>query len=133
MNTLFKTFHTLSVLALFSVAEYAYAAPQEPGPPSGTPPGGSGLSYKLNNPLGFDTLQEFIVTILGVIITIATPIVVLFIIFAGFQYVTARGEPGKIKSATQALTYAVIGGLLILGAKVIAEIIQGLVTSFSAA
>jgi hypothetical protein len=107
---------------------------QSGGVVGGNPPssgGSGGLSYNLKNPLAFNSLQEFILAILNVIIVIATPIVVLFIIFAGFKYVTARGEPGKIKEATQALTYAVIGGVLILGAVAIAEIIKDLVSGFS--
>ncbi len=89
------------------------------------------LSYSLQNPLKFESIQDFIVAVLNVIIVIATPIIVIFIIFAGFQYVTAQGKPEAIKKATQSLTYAIIGGVLIIGAVAIAEIIKGLVTAFS--
>ncbi len=95
-------------------------------------PSSEGLSYSLKNPLAFDSIQDFIVAILNVIIVIATPIVVIFIIFAGFKYVTAAGDAGKVKEATQALTYSVIGGVLIIGAVAIAEIIKNLVTAFAA-
>ena len=88
------------------------------------------LSYSLQNPLAFDSIQGFIVAILNIIIVIATPIVVIFIIFAGFKYVTARGDASKVQEATRALTYSVIGGVLIIGAVAIAEIIKNLVTSF---
>jgi Type IV secretion system pilin len=94
--------------------------------------GGRGdLSYTLQNPLKFESIQDFIVAVLNVIIVIATPIIVIFIIFAGFQYVTAKGNPEAIKNATRSLTYAIIGGVLIIGAVAIAEIIKGLVTAFS--
>ncbi len=106
------------------------------GPGPGPTPGGggstNGLSYKLQNPLQFDSLQSFIVAILNIIIVLATPIVVIFIIFAGFKYVTARGNPNDIQEATRALTYAVIGGVLIIGAVAIAEIIKNLVDAFAA-
>ncbi len=119
------------------------------GGPSGTNPGGGNttggpsgtnaatkgtqgdLSYSLQNPLAFESIQGFIVAILNVIIVIATPIVVIFIILAGFKYVTARGNATQVQEATRALTYAIIGGVLIIGAVAIAEIIKGLVTSFS--
>lgn len=97
---------------------------------SGQPP--AGVSFELKNPLAFGTLQEFIVAILRVIIVIAVPIVVIFIVLAGFKYVTARGNPNQIQEATRALTYAIIGGVLIIGAVAIAEIIENLVTAFSA-
>jgi Type IV secretion system pilin len=89
------------------------------------------LSYSLKNPLAFDSIQDFVVAVLNVIIVIATPIVVIFIILAGFKYVTARGNVNDIQEATKALTYAIIGGVLIIGAVAIAEIIKDLVTSFS--
>jgi Type IV secretion system pilin len=88
------------------------------------------LSVQLVNPIKVDSIQELLQTILEIVIILATPIVVLFIIYAGFKYVTARGNASQIQEATQALTYAVIGGVLIIGAVAIAEIIKNLVTSF---
>ncbi len=100
-----------------------------------TPPpkssGGNDLSFELKNPLAFESLQDFIIALLNVFIVIATPIVVIFIILAGFKYVTAQGNASKVEEATRALTYAIIGGVLIIGAVAIAEIIKDLVTSFS--
>jgi hypothetical protein len=90
------------------------------------------LSFKLQNPLAFDSIEDFIVAILNVVIVLMTPIVVIFIIFAGFKYVTARGNSEKIGQATQSLTYAIIGGVLIIGAVAIAQIIKNLVTAFGA-
>lgn len=106
---------------------------QAPGTPSPTTPpgtGGGGLSFKLQNPIAFDSIEKLLVAILNIIIVIATPIVVIFIILAGFKYVTARGNPAKITEATQALTYAIIGGVLIIGAVAIARIIANLVGAF---
>ena len=62
---------------------------------------------------------------------IATPVVVIFIILAGFKYVTAQGNPSAIQEATRALTYAIIGGVLIIGAVAISYIIRDLVTAFA--
>lgn len=113
-------------------------APSQPGTPAPTTipeapkgSGGTDLSFELKNPLAFTSLQDFIVAILNIVIVIATPIVVIFIILAGFKYVTARGNASSIEEATRALTYAIIGGVLIIGAVAIAEIIKGLITSFS--
>lgn len=88
------------------------------------------LSYSLNNPLQFSTLEGLIVGVLNVLLIIAVPIIVFFIIFAGFSYVTAQGNPEKIKQASRSLTYAIIGGVLILGAVAISEIIQNIVEAF---
>jgi len=90
-----------------------------------------GLSYSLENPLsGITTLEGLLVSLLNVLLIIAVPIIVFFIIFAGFTYVTAQGNPEKIKQATRSLTYAIIGGVLILGGVAISQIIEGVVDSF---
>jgi len=87
---------------------------------------------KLKNPLKVGSIQELLSAILGVVIVIATPIVVFFIIYAGFFYVTARGNTQQVQQATTALTYAIIGGLLILGSFALAEVLKGVVDSFRA-
>lgn len=85
----------------------------------------------LNNPLGQGTtLTGFIQEILDVILIFAVPLIVFFIILAGFNYVMARGNPGKVQEASKALLYAVIGGVIILGAYVILEVISGTIDAF---
>jgi hypothetical protein len=130
ITTLKNTTFKFAVLFLSSAVPALCLAQGTPKPSAPASP--EGLSYSLKNPLAFDSLQDFIVAILNVIVIIATPIVVIFIVLAGFKYVTAQGNPGKIQEATKALTYAVIGGVLILGAVAIAEIIKNLVTAFAA-
>jgi formate-dependent nitrite reductase membrane component NrfD len=49
---------------------------------------------------------------------------------AGFKYVTAQGDVGKIQDSTRALTYAIIGAILVIGATAIAQIIKNLVNAF---
>lgn len=88
---------------------------------------------ELENPLAFETIPDLLVAILNVIIVIAVPIIVFFIIYAGFLYVTAQGNAEQVRTATRALTYAIIGGVLILGAVAIAEIIGNIVADFEKA
>ena len=57
-------------------------------------------------------------------------IIIFFIIFAGFTYVTAQGKPEKIKLASQSLLYAVIGGVIILGSSAMMVIVRNLVNAF---
>jgi len=91
-----------------------------------------GLQYSLESPLSRDiiTIEGLLTTILNVLLVLAVPIIVFFLIFAGFTYVTAQGNPEKIKTATRSLTYAIIGGVLILGGVAISEIIASVVQSF---
>lgn len=95
-------------------------------------PGQSGSSVELANPLKVGSIEELLVEILEIAIVIATPIVIFFIIYAGFMYVTARGNPANVEKAHKAITYALIGGVLIIGAVAIGQIIQNLVGSFKA-
>jgi TRAP-type C4-dicarboxylate transport system permease small subunit len=90
------------------------------------------IKYTLDSYLPFDSLEELIVAILRIFITIATPIIVLFIIYAGFKYVTAQGNAQQVQEATRALTYAIIGAVLIIGAVAISEIIANTVGAFQA-
>ena len=144
MKFLYKKSVVVAVLTLLPLLTFAQngssggqgtpAAPTGSSGGQGTmapPSGGTNLTFELKNPIAFNSLQDFIVAILNIFIVIATPIVVIFIILAGFKYVTARGNPSAIQEATRALTYAIIGGVLIIGAVAIAEIIKNLITSFS--
>ena len=90
---------------------------------TGSPSGGG-----FPNPLGDLTIITFFQALLDVVMIFAVPIIVFFIIYAGFLYVTARGNQETISRAHRALTYAVIGGLLILGANVLIQVIQGTVS-----
>ena len=79
------------------------------------------------NPLSFDTLSEFLIAILNVVILIAFPIIVLFLIYAGFLFVSAQGNEEKIKLAKRIFLWTVIGALLILGASALSLAIKGTV------
>jgi len=91
-----------------------------------------GLSYNIRSSLNpnLTTVESFIEAILNVLLVLSVPIIIICIIFAGFTYVTAQGNPEKIKTANRSLTYALIGAVLILGAVALSGIIAGLVNSF---
>jgi hypothetical protein len=128
--------------ANFSEAEIVFAQgnnqPTFPGPGNdqGTVSGpGKGdrdtSATKLQNPLTFDSFGEFFIALIDILIIFAIPIIVLMIIYAGFLYVMARGSEEQVTKASRALTYAVLGGLLILGAELILKVIQGTVSQLT--
>jgi hypothetical protein len=82
------------------------------------------------NILAFPSVEALLVAILNVAIIISTPIVVLYIIYAGFMYVTARGDAEQVKQASRALTYGVIGGVIIVGGVAIVQIMSSVVEGF---
>lgn len=81
----------------------------------------------ITNPLKADNITELFEAIIDILLVFAIPLIVFFIIYAGFLYVTARGNESTISKAHMALLYALIGGVLILGAKVLIEVIGGTV------
>ena len=74
------------------------------------------------NPLNssISSIPALIRTIIdSILLPIGGVIAVLMIMYAGFLYVTARGNSSKIEKAHQALLWAVIGAAILLGALVI--------------
>mgnify|MGYP006908222392 FL=1 len=83
----------------------------------------------LDNPLRVDSLVGLLLAIVDILLILAVPVIIFFIIYAGFLYVTAQGNPSKISDANRALLYALIGGVIVLGARVIGALIQNTVNS----
>jgi hypothetical protein len=86
---------------------------------------------KLDNPLTVDTLSEFLSQILDVVVIIGTPIVVFFIIYAGFLFVTARGNEEQLSKAKQTIIWVIVGAALVLGAQALSVAIKETVESIS--
>ena len=96
--------------------------------PSGS--GGTGAGVKIQNPLGSGTtLAGLFKTLLEIVLVFAIPITVFFIIYAGFLYVTARGNAEQVSRAHRALLYALIGGVLILGGNILIDVVQNTVNA----
>ena len=91
--------------------------------------GGIGL-VSLPNPLKVDSIEGLFQAILDIMLALSVPIIVFFIIYSGFQYVVAQGNEDKLKKANQMLLWSIIGGLIILGARVIFEVISGTIKGF---
>ena len=81
------------------------------------------------NPLksGANTLPKLLALILSVLVQVGIALVTIAIIYAGFTYVSARGNAGQIEKAHKTILGVLIGSAIILGAYVIAEVIQGTV------
>ncbi len=83
---------------------------------------------KIKNPIqSVGSLSQFLVKILEIFKILAAMVVVFFIIYAGLQYVLARGDEGAIKKAHQTLLWTVVGAAILLGAEVISRVIEGTV------
>ncbi len=87
---------------------------------------GGGLK-QLKNPFkgGVDSLPKFVeVLAKDIVLPIGSVVVVLFIIYSGYLFVVAQGNPAKLEQAKSAFLYACIGALVLLGAFTIAQVIN---------
>jgi len=89
------------------------------------------ISSKISNPLGetIKDLPTFIATILDIVVNIGLPIAIFFIVYAGFLFVTARGNESKLETAKLAFLYSIIGTAILLAAKLLAVVIAGTIAS----
>lgn len=88
----------------------------------------TGSNTSLQNPLKFASIEKFVEGVLKAVVMIALPIIVAFMVYAGFKYIFARGNSSKISEAHKNFTYVIIGTILVLGAWVLATLIGGTVT-----
>jgi len=89
------------------------------------------IAYTLQSKIAPTSIEGLLLAILNIFVIIATPIIVLFIIYAGFLYVTARGNADQVGKATRALTYAIIGGVIVIGAVAISQVVANVVGAFT--
>lgn len=71
---------------------------------------------QLYNPINTLDLSTFLANLLRLVAQIAFPIIVLFLVYVGFLFVSSQGNPEKIKEARNYFFWAVVGALLVLGA-----------------
>ncbi|KKW24454.1 MAG: hypothetical protein UY70_C0001G0022 [Candidatus Kaiserbacteria bacterium GW2011_GWB1_52_6] len=81
---------------------------------------------RLCNPLdaNFSTIPKFIAGALKVMVEVALPIITLFFVYSGFLFIKAQGNTTELTTAKKNFIYVVIGALLILGAWIIATMIE---------
>ena len=77
-----------------------------------------------------NSIIELLEALLRILTIVGVPIVIFFIVFSGFKFVVAQGNPEELQTAKRALIYAIVGGLILLGAQAITDIISNLVDAF---
>jgi hypothetical protein len=92
--------------------------------------GGAGApSGGITNPLPFNDLFGLITALIDGLMKVGVVAAACFIIYSGFLFITAQGDPKQIETAKSNFYWTVIGTAILLGAKVIVEIIRGTITS----
>lgn len=118
MNTFAKKIRSIGMTVAFTLLPVVVFAQSTVG---------GGNSGYLNNPTAganINNVQDFIAAFLKAVVQISLPILTLFIVYAGFLFVTARGNPEKLRKARENFLYVIIGAILILGAWVLATLIS---------
>lgn len=117
------------IIALFIMPRFVLTQAQTivPNPnPNTTVTNPVSMNIKIDNPFNQNSIESFIRTIINnILMPIGGVLAVMMIIYAGFKYVTARGNTTKIGEAHRALLWAVVGAAILLGAWVISTAIQG--------
>jgi len=127
--TLFVLF-TLLCSAAIPVLAYAENNPPDGGF-SNPPDGGFSSPGTLNSPIRAESIQELARDILNIVVKVGAPIVVFFLIYVGFLFVTARGNVTTLETAKKALLWTFIGGLILLGAQGLSSVICGTIDTIS--
>jgi len=127
-----KYINSLSVAGIVSLLWVSKVFAQGTNNNNNTPATGGG---GITNPLkGADTLPELLVLLIEkFVLPIGGIIVTFMIIYTGFKFVIAQGDPGEITKAKQSLLNTIIGAAIILGALSISLIIKSVVGEISGA
>jgi hypothetical protein len=142
-KTFLASLVSVLILTSFGMVVYAQQTPTDDGTTltdsgttptdDGTTPTDSGvtpLTIKLDNPFATgNSLQDLLVAVFDkIIFPIGGILAVLAFVYSGFLYVSAQGDTTKIQTAHNALLYSAIGTAVLLGARVIAEVISGTIS-----
>ncbi len=121
MNLIKKNFSKivfgLVALFVFAIPMFSLAALQTPVPPV------------TGNAITLDKLERWISQIATFLITISMVLAVIIIIWGGINYMFARGDDTKLKSAKAMIINGIIGAAVILGVGLILRTLQLLVQS----
>ncbi len=105
-------------------------------PPSGTPVSGNPpptgtsnpnkITWKIINPLNVGSDVSAIITAVmrNIIMPLASVLVVLAVLYSGFKFVIAQGNPAELKEARTGFIWVLIGSAVLLGAYGITEVLK---------
>jgi membrane-anchored glycerophosphoryl diester phosphodiesterase (GDPDase) len=95
-------------------------------------PGGGST---IKNPLGENnkSVQDLLLKVMNLVAIVGGIVVVFFIIYSGYTLVMARGNPEGLKKGKEMLLATIIGGAILLGADVIANVVVSTVKATTGA
>ena len=112
-NKISKIFASGATLLSLSTATFAQATPN---PITWIP--------SISGNLADRSLQDIIVDVINWLIGASVLVCVVMLVWAGYSYMTAGGDEGKVQKATKTLTNAIIGLVISLLALVLVNFIR---------
>lgn len=112
-----------SIQCIVSASAETQGAPNDGGDTTngGGSPQPQPQSVQFDNPITATSVPELIATIIRGVLGLLGAVAVAIIVYAGFTYMTAGGNASKTAQATTAITNAVIGLVVIMGAFLIVD------------
>lgn len=92
---------------------------------------GGSSSVGFSNPLNASTICDVLKIGLNALLTIAMPIGVLFLVYAGFKLVFARGNPKQLQVAKRNLFWVIVGIGIFMGCWVLGQILANTLNSLA--
>jgi uncharacterized phage-associated protein len=83
------------------------------------------------NPIEAESFEALIKDLFDAIIQIGYVFVVMALLFAGFKFVVAQGNPEELSKAKKIFLYTVIGAVILLGAQAISEVVCNTAAQFN--
>ena len=72
------------------------------------------VSAQITNPIGCGTIDACILRVVDYVLALAGVLALAAIVYGGFLYITAAGNQDRIEAGKNAVTYSVIG-LIVIG------------------
>ncbi len=90
--------------------------------------------FVFKNPISKgDDIYVLIKSLLDVVVKVGTYIVIVMVIYSGFLFVKAQGNESAISEAKSTFFWTVIGGVVLIGAKVLAGVVCNTAVGLGAA
>ncbi len=135
MKLIIKFFLCLILAISLMGLNFAYAEPDVSGSGKTSDVSGSGRQdpnrttpsqplIKLQNPLRVDSIEEVIYLGIDILIYIGVAFAVFAIIFTGFKFVWAQGNPKEIDEAKKRFAYIIIGLAVLISSRIIVQIVR---------
>ena len=119
---IFVAVFSFTILPL--VGTFVLAQDKAPGQGEPTP-----VQFELSNPIRAENFIALLNLLVDAAMLVLIPLIVLAIIYTGFLFIKARGEPKAITEAKQMFFYVIIGAAIILASKLIITFVSSTIGS----